>query len=58
MLCFNVYWQLTIGEDTPETSLVFMNLFYGVKYDENWDSGFKCKANYMFNCTKKFCEYL
>ena len=34
MLCFKVYWQLTIGEDTPETSLVFMNLFYWIKYDE------------------------
>ena len=23
MLCFKICWQLTIGEDTPETSLVF-----------------------------------
>ena len=22
MLCFKVYWQLTTGEDTPETSIV------------------------------------
>ena len=28
ILCFKVYWQLTIAEDTPETSLAFMNLFY------------------------------
>ena len=30
MSFFKVYWQLTIGEeeDTPETSLVFMNLFH------------------------------
>ena len=34
MLFFKVYWQLAIGEDTPETSLVFMNLFYWIKYDE------------------------
>ena len=34
MLCFKVYCQLTIGEDTLETSLVFMKLFYGIKYDE------------------------
>ena len=27
MLCFKVYWQLIKGEDTPETSLTFMNLF-------------------------------
>ena len=34
MLCFKVYWQLTIGEDTPESSLVITNLFYGIKYDQ------------------------
>ena len=34
MLCFKVYWQQTIGEDTPETSLVSMKLFYWLKYDE------------------------
>ena len=34
MLCFKIYWQLMIGEDTSETSLVFMNLFYETKYDE------------------------
>ena len=34
MLCFKVYWQLTMGEDTPKTSLVFMNLFYWIKYYE------------------------
>ena len=28
MLCFKVYRQLTIGEDTPETNPIFMNLFY------------------------------
>ena len=28
ILCFKVYSQLTIGEDTAGTSLVFMNLFY------------------------------
>ena len=27
MLCFKVYWQLTIGEDTPETSLVLRVYF-------------------------------
>ena len=27
MLCFKVYGQLTMGEDTPET-IVFTNLFY------------------------------
>ena len=31
MLCFKVYGQLTIGEDTPETSL-FLQI--GIKYDE------------------------
>ena len=30
MWWFKVYWQLTIGEDTPETSHVFMNLFYWI----------------------------
>ena len=34
MLWSKVYWQLTIGEDTPENSLVFMKLFYWIKYDE------------------------
>ena len=34
MLYFTVHWQLMIGDDTPETSLVFMNLFYWIKYDE------------------------
>ena len=27
MLCFKVYWQLAIGEDTPETSLVLWIYF-------------------------------
>ena len=27
MLCFKVYWQLMIGEDTPEMNFVFMDLF-------------------------------
>ena len=27
MLCFKVYWQLMIGEDTPEANLVFIYLF-------------------------------
>ena len=27
MLCFKVYWELAIGEDTPKTGLAFMNLF-------------------------------
>ena len=27
MLRFKVYWQLTIGEDTPETSLVLLIYF-------------------------------
>ena len=27
MLCFKVYWHLTIGEDTPETSLVLLIYF-------------------------------
>ena len=31
---FKVYWKLTTEEDTSETSLVFMNLFYWIKYDE------------------------
>ena len=34
MLCFKLYWKLAIGEDTPETSLLFMKLFYWIKYDE------------------------
>ena len=34
MLYFEVYWQLAIGGDTPETSLGFTNLFYWIKYDE------------------------
>ena len=28
MLCFKVYWQLMIGEDTPEIC------FYGIKHNE------------------------
>ena len=27
MSCFQVYWQLMIGEDTPEMNFVFMDLF-------------------------------
>ena len=27
MLCFKVYWQLMIGEDTAEANLVFIYLF-------------------------------
>ena len=37
MLYRKVHWQLTIGKDTPETSLVFMNLFYGKKNDYSWN---------------------
>ena len=33
MLCLKVYWQLVLGEDTPETSLVLMKLFYWTKYE-------------------------
>ena len=28
VMFFKVYWQLTIGKNTPETSLVFKNFFY------------------------------
>ena len=31
---FKVFWLLTIGDDTLETSPVFMNLIYWIKYDE------------------------
>ena len=45
MLCFKAYWWLTIGDDTPETSLVSMNLFYWIKYDEILRKGFMFKDN-------------
>ena len=44
MLYFKVYWQLTIGEDTSETSLVFTNLFYWIEYDEICHRPFMFKA--------------
>ena len=43
-LHFKVYWQLTIGEDTSETSPVLTNLFYWIEYDEIWDRCFMFKA--------------
>ena len=51
---FKVSWQLMIGEDTSETSLVLMNLFYWIKYDEIYGNCFMFKATYMLNCAKKF----
>ena len=30
----NSFMLMTIGEDALETSLVFMKLFYWIKYDE------------------------
>ena len=55
MLCFKVYWELTIGEDTPETSLVFMNLFYWIKYNEMKNSRFMFKTT--FTCAYLFLRF-
>ena len=49
MLCFKVYWQLTIGEDTPENRIAFMNLFYWIKYDKIQNSRFTFRATYKNN---------
>ena len=37
-----------IGEDIPETSLVFNEFILLNKYDEIWNSRFMFEANYTF----------
>ena len=51
-----IYWQRTIGEDTPETSLVFMNkIWWNLK---PYVSNFFLIGNYqqIFSCEGKFFE--
>ena len=50
MLCFKVYWQLTIGEDTPETSLVLLIYFM----EQNMMK-FKTVVLCFYEVIKEFC---
>ena len=54
MLDFKVYCQLKIGEDTSETTLIFLNMFLLEVSMMKFETVDIVIFNYMFNCTKKF----